>query len=99
MEKAGEMFQCFMMQTALPEDPSSAPNIYALQLTTACKSSSRGFNTLFWPLQTLHLSLLHYFAEQFTNYDNYLQQDILRNFIKIWSLSGALQGLSGQSWR
>lgn len=46
MEKAGEMFQCLTMQTALPEGPSSAPRIRTGELTTACKSSSRGLSTL-----------------------------------------------------
>jgi len=33
----------------LPEHPSSVPSIHSGQLTTACNSSSRGSNALFWP--------------------------------------------------
>ena len=33
---------------ALPEDPSSVPSAYNNQSSTACDSSSKGSDTLFW---------------------------------------------------
>jgi hypothetical protein len=45
--EAGEMVQRLRACAALPEDLGSVPT---WQLTTACNSSSRGYNTLFQPL-------------------------------------------------
>lgn len=39
---------------ALPEDSSLVLSTHVGQLTTTCKSSFRGCDTLFWLLQTPH---------------------------------------------
>lgn len=44
------MFQQSRTLAALLEDQIQLP-AYTWQLTTTCNSSSRGFDTLFWPLQ------------------------------------------------
>lgn len=49
----GETAQQFKMLAAFPEDLSSDLGTCARLLTTTCNSSSRGFSTLFWPLQVL----------------------------------------------
>jgi hypothetical protein len=50
---SGQMAQWLGALAALPEDPGSVPSNHIGWLTTACNSSSSGFDNLFWHTRML----------------------------------------------
>lgn len=53
-EWGGVVAQFLGALAVLPEDPNLVPVTPIKLLTTVYNSSSRGANTLFWPMQALH---------------------------------------------
>jgi hypothetical protein len=58
---SGEIVRESRVLTALAGEPRSVSSTHIEWLSTACNSSSRGFNALFWfphtPVQMLHITI------------------------------------------
>lgn len=64
-----KMCQQLKALAALLEDQSFIPNTHSEQLTTACNSSSREFNTFFWLRQTLLHTNIRLFQQYIGNFE------------------------------